>query len=172
MRRSIVIVSAVAVLVAALAGQNDQWQKYTNRSGNFSVLMPVQPKDTPTPNASTETHTIQAISGGAAYTVVYVVNPSEQQVTEANYKIYRDAFVSGLPNCKVVTESAAAPALPGYIGRWYRMDCNVDGKALSFAGNLYWGKRYAYAVLTMFSTAPSIPPTAKRFSDSFANLGQ
>ena len=172
MRRSIITVFSVAVLLSALAGQNDQWQKYTNRGGNFSVLMPVQPKDTPNPQASAETHTIQAISGGAAYTVVYVVNPSEQQVTEANYKIYRDAFLAGLPNCKVTTESAAAPALTGYIGRWYRMDCNVDGKPISFAGNLYWGKRYAYAVLTMFPTAPSNPATAKRFSDSFTNLGQ
>ena len=35
---------------------------------------------------------------------------------------------------------------------------------------MYWGKHYAYAVLTMFSTAPSDPPTAKKFSDSFSVL--
>src|SRR5262245_57459449 len=70
MRRSITAVFSISVLLASLAAQSDQWQKYTNRPGNFAVLMPVQPTDTKTPNATPETHTIQALASGAAYTVV------------------------------------------------------------------------------------------------------
>jgi hypothetical protein len=33
---------------------------------------------------------------------------------------------------------------------------------------LYWGKHYAYAVFALFPPAPTDPPTAKKFFDSFS----
>ena len=171
MRHLFARILIVVCLAAPFAGQAEQWQRYKNAEGNFSVLMPGTPKDSPNGDQSAQiSHTIQAISGSIGYTVVYVVNKADQPVNEATYKIYRDAFLKGLPNCKLVTENPASPAMRGYIGRWYRMKCQVQDKDMTFVGNLYWGRRHAYAVLTMFQTAPSEPATGARFINSFTAL--
>jgi hypothetical protein len=161
-------ISLLVSLAAPVAGQTDEWHRYKNDAGNFSVLMPVEPKESviDEPNGQSS-HTIQAISGSVGYTVVYVITKAEQTVDEATFKAYRDAFLKGLPNCDLVTEDPASPAVRGYVGHWYRMNCSVQDKKLSFVGNLYWGKHYAYAVLTMFATEPSDPPMARKFTDSF-----
>jgi hypothetical protein len=153
------------------AGQTNEWHRYNNQAGNFSVLMPIEPQDSPNGDQAEQvSHTVQAISGSIGYTVVYVISNAEQPVDEATFNIYRDAFLKGLPNCERITEDAASPAVQGYIGHWYRMSCNVSGQKLSFVGNLYWGKHYAYAVLAMFPTESSDPATAKKFTSSFAVL--
>src|SRR5579864_1924653 len=157
-------------LAGSLAGQNEDWHRYSNDAGNFSVLVPAQPQESVNPGSGTETHTIQTIANRVGYTVVYVLNTSDQKVDEPTFNIYRDAFIRSLPNCQKPTESAASPAIPGYIGRWYRFNCRVGEKPQTFIGNLYWGRRYAYAVIVIFETSPSDPPNAKKFTDSFAVL--
>ncbi|HEY6306461.1 MAG TPA: hypothetical protein VI488_08415 [Candidatus Angelobacter sp.] len=170
MRYWFIHISLLVCLTASFAGQTDSWHRYTNTNGNFSVLMPVEPQESVNgerENASAS-HTIQAVSGSVAYTVVYVTMNSEQKVDEVTFKVYRDAFMKGLPQCDLVTEDVASPAVQGYVGHWYRMNCRIGDKKVSFVGNLYWGKHYAYAVLTMFPTAPSDPPATRQFADSFS----
>jgi hypothetical protein len=162
----------LAFLAGPLAGQNDDWRSYKNDAGNFSILMPIQPTESVTPgegDASTS-HTIQAITGGVGYVVVYVTLSSDQTVDEPTFRVYRDSFMHGLGNCQQESESAAAPAVPGYIGHWYRVNCRIENKPMTFSGNLYWGKRYAYAVMVIFNAAPSDPPATKKFTGSFAVL--
>jgi hypothetical protein len=167
--RSRSLVLLLACLVGSLAGQNDTWHRYRNDGGNFSVLMPVDPKESSTTAQGDvpSSHTIQAITDGVGYTVIYVAHSEEQKVDEATFRVYRDSFMKGLPSCEQVTESAASPAAPGYVGQWYRMTCVVSGKKMVFMGNLYWGKRYAYAVMVIFGAAASDPPSATKFTGSF-----
>jgi hypothetical protein len=166
--RVFVLICAPACLALPLAGQSDQWHTYKNAAGNFSVLMPAEPQETTGSEPSQTSHTIQAISNSIGYTVVYVIIPGEQVVDEPTYRVYRDAFMKSLPNCELVTETDPSNVVRGYVGHWYRMNCLVKGSKFTFVGNLYWGKHYAYAVLAMFPTAPSTPPTATKFTDSFA----
>lgn len=173
MRYWFIRISLLVCLAAPLAGQTDEWRRYKNEGGNFSVLMPVEPQDIPNGDQGAQvSHTILAISGSIGYTVVYVISKAEQPVDEATFKIYRDGFIEDLPNwnCNLVTENPPSPALPGYVGHWYRMNCHGEKQKQTFIGNLYWGKHYAYAVMTIFPTAPSDPPAAKKFGDSFSVL--
>src|SRR5260370_27678548 len=138
----------VVCLAESLTGQTNEWRRYRNVDGNFSAVMPGEPKDSPNGDQDANpSHTIQAIDGSIAYTVVYVITEAEQQVDEATFKVYRDAFINGLPQCDLATEAAASAEIQGYVGHWYRMNCHVENKPVSFIGNLYWGKHYAYAVL-------------------------
>jgi hypothetical protein len=71
MRYSFLLLLWLACLAEPLAGQNEQWHTYRNDGGNFSVLMPVEPTESATPaqEGASASHTIQAISGGAGYTL-------------------------------------------------------------------------------------------------------
>jgi hypothetical protein len=169
MRSGFIRIALLVCLTASLAGQINEWRNYRNVNGNFSALMPGEPKETEsTDTDGATTHTIQAISDSVVYVVIYVAAPSEQPVNEATFNVYRDAFLKGLPNCDLVKEDAPSTAFPQHVGHWYRLNCTVDGQKYTFVGNLYWGKHRAYAVLSMFTSAPSDPPPAKKFIDSFA----
>jgi hypothetical protein len=169
-RRLLLCTLLLACLAAPFAGQSDRWRTYENRGGNFSALMPSEPKETVSGEGDQASHTIQAISGSIGYTVVYVSNSTEQPVDEGTYKVYRDHFFKGLPQCELDREDAVSRPLVGFIGRWYRMNCNVSGQKMTFTGNLYWGRYYAYAALAMYATAPSEPQQAAKFYNSFAVL--
>lgn len=171
MRLRVVLLLLLCVAIP-LAGQNENWHRYQNNAGNFSVLMPADPTDTvnPAKDGGSESHTIQAISDGIVYGVVYVNTQSEQKVDEATFQVYRDAFMRGLPNCTQASEGVASPALPGYIGRMYRMNCTASGQQIVFVGNLYWGKHYAYASMVLFGAGSSDPANMKKFLDSFGVL--
>ena len=170
MRYWVLTVLLLTCLAAPFAGQSDQWQRYRNEGGNFSVLISGNPQESVSGEGAQASHTIQSISGGIGYTVVYVANTAEQPVDEPTFKIYRDAFLKGLPQCDMAKEDPVSRPLAGYVGRWYRMNCDISGKKMSFTGNLYWGKHYAYAVLAMFPTAPTDPPESSRFYNSFSVL--
>ena len=109
---------------------------------------------------------------GVGYTVVYVTFSSDQTVDEATYTIYKDSFMKSLPNCRQGSEHAASPVLAGYVGHWYRLNCDVNGKPMTFVGDLYWGKRYAYAVMAIFAASPADPSGTQKFIDSFGVLGK
>ena len=170
MRRLLLCTLLLVSVSVPFAGQADQWRRYKNEAGNFSAQMPGEPNESVNGEGDKASHTIQAISGSIGYTVVYVANPAEQPVDEPTYKIYRDAFLKGLPQCELVREDPVSHPLAGYIGRWYRMNCNASGQKMTFTGNLYWGRHYAYAVLAMFSTAASDPSEGAKFYNSFSVL--
>jgi len=169
MKRSFLCTLLLVSLCTPFNAQSSQWQKYRNTGGNFTVLMPVQPQETA--NAASEgqsSRTIQAMDNGMGYMVVYVAIEAEQPVNEPTFKVYRDSFMKGLPTCVMDREEAPSPALQGYVGHWYRMNCDIKGTKITFTGNLYWGKHYAYAVLAMFPSQSSAPATAAKFTNSFS----
>ena len=154
-------------LAAPMAGQTDEWKRYQNADGNFSVLLPTEPTDTV--NRSEEgvqSHTLLSMVRPNAYTVVYTTMTKEQTVDAATFEVFKNAVFKELPKCTTVTDGMVSPAIHGYIGHWYRLSCNMQDKTVTIVGNLYWGRHYAYAVMAMFTTQ-SDPPTIKKFTDSF-----
>jgi hypothetical protein len=169
MRTWFIRLALLVSLAVSLAGQTNEWRTYRNVDGNFSALLPGEPKETASTDPDgTTTHTIQAVSDSVVFLVVYVAAPSEQPVDETTFNIYRDAFLRGLPKCDLVKEDTPSPAVAAHVGHSYRLNCLVGESKYIFVGNLYWGKHRAYAVLSMFPTAASDPLTARRFINSFA----
>jgi hypothetical protein len=153
-------------LAAPIAGQTDEWKRYKNADGNFSVLFPTEP--TETTNKSEEglqSHTLLSTVQPVFYTVVYTIMTKEQPVDEATYDTFKNAVFKELPKCTVIADKAGSPAMQGYISHQYRLNCELNVK-VTIVGNLYWGRHYSYAVMAMFTT-PSDPPTIKKFTDSF-----
>ncbi|HKD82866.1 MAG TPA: hypothetical protein VKH81_24465 [Candidatus Angelobacter sp.] len=158
-------------LALPLSGQSANWNIYTDSQGNFSVLFPNQPQDTINRKDETiNSHTLLAKDGGSVYTVVYSSMSSDQKVDDATYQVFRDAVFSELPKCDIEAEHEPAPSLGGYIGHWYRLSCNMPNTRVIIEGNLYWGKRYAYAVMAMFPFSASRPQGEEKFLRSFAVL--
>jgi len=169
MRTWIIRFALLVSLSVPLAGQTNEWHNYRNVDGNFSALLPGEPKENvSTDPDGTTTHTIQTVADSVVFLVVYVAAPAEQQVDEATFNVYRDAFLKGLPNCDLVKEDAPSPAVTAHVGHSYRLSCLVGDTRYIFVGNLYWGKHRAYAVLSMFQPAASDPLTARKFINSFA----
>jgi hypothetical protein len=166
--RLALLLCLAAPILGQGAGQTDEWKRYNNVDGNFSVLFPVEPTDTLNgEQGEVRSHTLLALERPYAYTVVYTVMTREQTVDDATYEVFKDAVFKELPKCSVVTVGAVSPAIPGYIGHWYRLSCDMPNSALTMTGNLYWGRHYAYAVMAMFPTAPD-GPTVRKFTDSFS----
>ena len=167
------LLSGILMLLLAagpLAAQTSEWKRYNNTNGNFTVLFPGEPTDTVNQaEGDTQSHTLLAKEAPALYTVVYTVMTSEQKVDDATYQAFKNGVFKELPKCETSTEQPASPALEGYIGHSYRLNCDMPNAKVTIVGNLYWGKHYAFAVMTMFpSTAAE--PTAKEteFAKSFA----
>ena len=153
-------------LAAPTVGQTDEWKRYKNPEGNFSVLFPTEPTDTKNKSEEgIESHTLLSSVRPVAYTVIYAAMTNEQPVNDATYDTFKNAVFKELPKCTVMTDKAGSPAVQGYISRQYRLSCEM-GATVTILGNLYWGKHYSYAVMVMFAT-PSDPPTIKKFTDSF-----
>lgn len=153
-------------LAAPIAGQTDEWKRYKNAEGNFSVLFPTEPTDTK--NKSEEgiqSHTLLSTVRPNLYTVVYTTMTHEQTVNDSNYETFKNAVFKELPKCNVITDKTGSPAIQGYISHEYRLSCELN-VTVTIVGNLYWGKHYSYAVMVVF-TSPPDPPTIKKFTDSF-----
>src|SRR5215831_18097439 len=117
------------LLALPLAGQNDAWKKYDNANGSFSVLLPAEPQDTALPvSADIEAHVLKAEDKGVMFTVISANFGQEQKVDDTNYRAYKEGVLSQLPNCEVGTEQQPAPALTGYMGHWYKLDCSASNK--------------------------------------------
>lgn len=157
-------------VAATLMGQTGEWKKYKNDDGNLTVLFPGDPQDTVNPTGNgAKSHTLMSQTASGLYLVVYVNESSPQPVDEATFKVYRDAFLAGLPQCSMDTEKPASPVLPGVIGRWYHLSCTQPAKLVA-EGNLYWGKNFAYAVLVMYPAASARPDGGQKFLDSFSMI--
>ena len=167
------LLSGVLILLLAagpLAAQTSEWKRYKNTNGNFTVLFPGEPTDTVNKTEEgAQSHTLLAKEGTALYTVVYTVMTSEQKVDDATYQAFKTGVFNELPKCEAGAEQPASPALEGYIGHSYRLNCDMPNAKVTIVGNLYWGKHFAFAVMTMFPASVAEPiATAKKFVESFA----
>jgi hypothetical protein len=106
----------------------------------------------------------------AVYTVVYSAMAATQKVDDDTYEVFKKAVFNELPKCAVESDQKPSPALNGYIGHWYRLSCDMPNAKVIVEGNLYWGKRYAYAVMVMFPASIARPQTENKFLESFAVL--
>jgi hypothetical protein len=154
-------------LAGSVAAQSLNWHEYKNTGGNFSVLMPSDPSDTANHDPEGDSHTIQATDHSVGYTVFYVKFSQDQPVNDANFKSHRDAFLGNFPDCTVFSEQPVSPAVNGFIGGSYRLNCKLPGAKSRNIGNLYLGKHYFYGVFALFVPENAEPPTVKNFVDSF-----
>lgn len=165
----VLLLGIVLLLASPLAGQTDEWKKFKNTDGNFTVLFPGEPQDTVNNGGSGLTsHTLQALRKPAFYMIVWTSFDSLQAVNDTNFEGFRKGFLSKLPKCEIGAERPASPALQGYIGQGYRLNCEVQQKKIVITGNLYWGKHYCFAVMAMFPTDVPEPAEVKSFTESFA----
>lgn len=167
------LLSGVLILLLAagpLAAQTSEWKRYKNTNGNFTVLFPGEPNDSVNQAESgVESHTLMAREASAFYTVVYTTMTNAQTVDEATFQVFKNAVFKELPKCETGPEQPVSPVLQGYIGHSYRLNCDMPKARVTIVGNLYWGKHYAFAVMTMFPASAAEPESGeKKFSESFA----
>jgi hypothetical protein len=170
MRNPILRSWLVLLLAVSFSGQTSEWKKYKSTDGNLAVLFPGDPQDSinPTGEGTMRSHTLLVQAGGGVYTVVYTAMDTAQPVDDATFQVFKKAVFNELPKCDVQSEKAPAPALDGYIGHWYRLECAMPARRVSVEGNLYWGKHYAYAVMVMFPSDAARPDGASKFLGSFS----
>ncbi|HWX54334.1 MAG TPA: hypothetical protein VN176_07050 [Verrucomicrobiae bacterium] len=169
MRKLLIRLSLVTCLAATVAGQTDEWKRYRNTDGNFSVLFPFAPAEsTVADQDGMKSRSIQAVQKPSGYNVMYISMTQEQTVDEATFVGFRDNIFARWPQCSVFLDVAAFPVIPGYIGHRYRLNCGGEKTKLTITGNLYWGKHYAYAVLTLCNADLPEAPGTRKFLDSFS----
>jgi hypothetical protein len=166
MRNSFLRLTLVLLAATSVAAQSVSWREYKNPAGNFSIQMPAEPKDTKNGASDEASHTVQAVVAGVGYTVVYSKSSDDQAVNDAQFKEYKEGTLEAA-KCTVSNESPAAPAIPSYIGRHYRLDCAAGPQKLNFVGNMYVGKHYSYTVMAMFPATQVDSPNVKKFVESF-----
>lgn len=162
-------------MATPLTAHADEWKKYEERDGNFSVLFPREPKDAPylaSREGIESSHGFSASDGSVYVGVFYANMKQEQKVDEANYRIYKKGFFNGLPTCKELNSTVASPAFPGYISHGYRLDCDAPNSGApnpkgTLIVNLYFGRHFSYVIVAGFATKTD-PPTVKKFVDSFS----
>jgi hypothetical protein len=156
------------LLASPFAGHTDEWKNYKNADGNFTVLFPGEPQDTVNnAGAGITSHTLQAPRKPAFYMIVWTSADSPQAVNSTNFESFKNGFLGKLPKCEIGAERPASPALQGYIGQGYRLNCEAQQKKIAITGNLYWGKHYCFAVMSMFPADVPEPAEVKRFIESF-----
>jgi hypothetical protein len=173
MRRGLLCSLLVVLVTIPFLAQTEAWKRYQDPTGNFSVLFPANPQDSVNKeDDQLKSHTLLVVDKPYFYMVIYTVMASDQLVDDATYQAFRDGVFRQLPDCQVGSDRPAQPALEGYIGRRYRLKCDTKPKNVTIMGNIYWGKRYAYAVLVMFPQDASEPSTTDNFLESFRVLRQ
>src|SRR5438270_1340074 len=173
MRRVLLCSWLLALVAVPFMGQTNEWKRYKNTDGNFTVLFPGNPEDSVNKTDSgSQSHTLMAIQRPAIYTVVYTTMAEEQKVDNATYEIFKNAVFKELPKCEVGKERPAVPALGGYIGHWYLLNCDMPNTKVTIEANLYWGKHYAYAVMVMFPADVTEPQMTNKFLESFGVIDQ
>lgn|SRR5262249_26694782 len=163
------------LLTLSLGAQSntDNWKRYSNNEGNFTVLFPGEPQDMVNGNNDlVQSHTLMVQEKPAVYMVVYASMSSAQTVDDATYQVFKQSVFKELPKCAVDSELAASPALNGYVGHSYRLSCDTASTKLMIQGNLYWGKNHSYAVMVMYPANVAAPEAATRFVQSFSVLNR
>lgn len=173
MRKAFLCCLLVLLIAIPFSGQTDDWKRHKNTDGNFTVLFPGDPQDSVNKSDNeVQSHTLMAVQRPYIYTVVYSTMSVTQKVDEATYEVFKNAVFKELPKCDVGTERLAAPVVAGYIGHWYRLNCDMPNTKVTILGNLYWGRHYAYAVMVMFPASTNEPQTTSKFLDSFGVIDQ
>lgn len=173
MRRALSCSLLAILLALPFSGQTAQWKEHKDTTGNFTAMFPGDPKDSVNQNdKDIESHTLLAIDAPFYYTVIYTAMKTDQKVDNETYEVFKNAVFKELPSCEVGKDGAAAPPVAGYVGRWYHLNCATAPNKITIVGNLYWGRRYAYAVMVMFPATQTEPPTTTKFLNSFAVLGK
>jgi hypothetical protein len=169
MRNSLFHLVLIFFVAGSVAAQTADWRIFKYSAGNFSVLVPADPKDTPSANPDAMI-TVEASLNGIGYAVIYVHDAAQNfKVDEANARQFGAGIIK-LQNCTVSTESPADPPVPALAGLHYRLACENSGAKFTYVGNIYIGKHYGYFVMGIFATAASDPPEVKKFVDSFSIL--
>ena len=157
------------LLSSPFTGQTTEWKRYKNTDGSFTVLFPGDPESSISKNDNgAQSHTLTARENPVMYMVVYTTHASLQPVNEATYQDFKNAFFKELPKCEGGAEEPASPAVEGYIGHWYRLNCEIASNKIRVAGNLYWGEHNAFAVVAVFPVSVAEPAGVKKFVESFA----
>jgi hypothetical protein len=170
MRRTVSRLCLLVLLAIPFAGQTNQWKRYKNTDGNFSVLFPGEPEDSVNQTqGDAKSHTFLAKENAAVYTVVYASISSPQPVDENTFSAFKTTVFKEHPKCEPSTERSAEPAITGYIGHWYRMSCELPNGKVTILGNLYLGKHYDFAVMAAFPDSASEPTAGvNKFIESFS----
>ncbi|HLW54655.1 MAG TPA: hypothetical protein VKW06_17595 [Candidatus Angelobacter sp.] len=160
-------------LAVSLSGQTGEWKKYKNVEGNLAVLFPSDPQDSINKNDSgIQSHNLMVQTQAGVYLVVYTSMVGEQPVNDATFQVFKTAAFAELPKCVADAETAANPAIQGFIGHSYRLNCEMPNTKIAVEGNLYWGKHYAYAVLVMYAIPGARPDGAAKFMESFSVIDE
>jgi hypothetical protein len=150
-------------------GQTDEWKKYKNTEGNFTVLFPGEPQDIANERISgTTSHGLLAQKMPVVYVVVWSVLDVAQPVNDANFEAFKNTVFNSLPKCTAGSDQPASPTFQGYIGHRYRLNCDPPQGKMTVVGSLYWGKRYSFAVMATFPANVPDPTEVKKFMESFA----
>jgi len=166
------LLMTLTTLSLTAQSNSDGWKRYENKLGKFAVMLPGDPQDSVNPSREgTESHSLMVKDKGTAYLLIFTLETQEQSVDEGTYGEFKRGVFEKLPMCSVESEGSAEPALSGYIGRSYKMSCDVKGTKLKIEGNLYWGKHYSYAVMAL-TPQNAQSPADPRFLGSFSLLGQ
>jgi len=167
MRNSFLRLTLALLVAASVAAQAADWHAFKYPAGNFSILVPADPTDTPSTDPDAMI-TVKATLNGMVFAVIYVHDAAQTfKVDEANARQFGSGIIK-LQNCTVSSESPVDPPVPSLAGLHYRLACvNGDAK-FTYVGNVYVGKHYGYFVMGVFPNAPSDPPEVKKFVDSFS----
>jgi hypothetical protein len=149
MRRKLFAVCILLALGIAALAQNggDDWSKYSNEGGKFSVLVPAQPEEGSKTEKGVLLHTFQIIQSPRMYMVLYSDYPEAdlKVETSARLRAERDGFLKGTSDGKLISErefkfrkgSTELPALefssetPKAI---YKILVILDGQRVYFVG--------------------------------------
>jgi hypothetical protein len=168
-RKALLCSGLVMMLAGSFFAQTEGWKKYSNAAGNFTVLFPHDPQDSVIePDTQWESHTLMTVAPPNVYGVVYNFSKQEQKVDDLMFEIFKSRILRKLPNCEIGEEKPASPALGGYIGRWYRLNCGSSPNKTMGVCNFYWGKHYAYAVVVTFPADAKEPAAGNKFFESFS----
>jgi hypothetical protein len=169
MHNSLLKLTLVLSVAGSFAAQTADWRVFKYPAGNFSVLVPADPKDTPSTNPDAMI-TVEATLNGIDYAVIYVHDAAQNfKVDEANARQFGAGIIK-LQNCTVSSETPADPPVPTLVGLHYRLACENSGVKFTYVGNIYIGKHYCYFVMGIFANAPTDPPEVKKYVDSFSIL--
>jgi hypothetical protein len=166
MSHSFFRLALILSVAGSVAAQTADWRVFKYPAGNFSVLVPADPIDTPGANPDALV-TVKAASNGIVYAVIYAHSTQNFKVDEANARQFGSGIIK-LQNCTVSNESPADPPIPSLAGLHYRLACENSGAKFTYVGNIYVGKHYGYFVMGVFANAPTDPPEIKKFVDSFS----
>ena len=167
----------ILIVMIPVSVHAQEWQKYTNKEGQFSVNMPTQPQ--------LQSFTQPIVGGKMAYNFyiselengdqVFMISRNdypEKNVASTDPQVLLDACVKGAVKSrqgKLITEEKVN--LKGHPGRKISFSGKADGMDLIVWHECYLVKNRLYQVMVMSKKEnPPVEKTRDRFFDSFELL--